>query len=193
MPIFRESGGSFAPVKRLDINDAGVIKRMAAAWIVDEGVFKKLFPTEPVRMDDSPIFDIDGSIRRFDGFDYNPTTGRHRAWSLNIRIPILDNSGLGAITSSLIVVTNGGNPQPIQYRVDNINSIVARPNGDAPDSISLPANGATPLSIMWYSSARWITIPYDDALVGTALDIRIEVTARGTTYFYDTSATLIAI
>ncbi|RKO74336.1 hypothetical protein C5E04_18615 [Pectobacterium parmentieri] len=193
MPIFRENAGVFAPVKQLNINDGGTVKRVAAAWVNDGGVFKKLFPTEPVNMEDSPIFDIDGSIHRFDGFDYNPATGRHSAWSLNIRIPILDNSGLGAVTSSLIVVTNGGNSQPIQYRADNINSVVVRPNGDAPNSISLPANGSTPLSIMWYSSARWITIPYDAELVGTALDIRIEVTARGTTYFYDTSATLIAV
>lgn len=56
MPIFRESGGSFSLVKRLDINDAGAIKRVAAAWINDGGVFKKLFPTEPVDIADSSIF-----------------------------------------------------------------------------------------------------------------------------------------
>ncbi|MCA6941308.1 hypothetical protein LF927_08940 [Pectobacterium polaris] len=193
MPIFRESGGAFTPVKRIDINDAGVIKRVAAGWIADGGVFKKLFPTEPVNMEDSPIFDIEGAINRFEGFDYNPATGRHGAWSLNIRIQILDTSGLGAVTSSLIILTKDGKPQQIQYRLGSVSSIVVRPNGDAPDSISLPHNGTTPLSIMWYSEARWITIPYNAALIGTVLDIRIEVTARGVTYFYDTSATLIAI
>ncbi|QHQ16234.1 hypothetical protein GMW39_10375 [Pectobacterium parmentieri] len=193
MPVFRESGGSFAPVKQLNINDGGTVKRVTAAWINDGGVFKKLFPTEPVNMEDSPIFDIEGAIHRFEGFDYNPATGRNGAWSLNIRIPILGTSGLGAVTSSLIILTQDGNPQQIQYHVGSVSSIVVRPNGDAPDSISLPHNGTTPLSIMWYSELRLITIPYNAALIGTVLDIRIEVTARGVTYFYDTSATLIDI
>ncbi|WP_233979541.1 hypothetical protein [Pectobacterium versatile] len=193
MPIFRESEGSFAPVKQLNINDGGTVKRVTAAWINDGGVFKKLFPTEPVNMEDSPIFDIEGAIHRFEGVDYNPATGRNGAWSLNIRIPILGTSGLGAVTSSLIILTQDGNPQQIQYHVGSVSSIVVRPNGDAPDSISLPHNGTTPLSIMWYSELRLITIPYNAALIGTVLDIRIEVTARGVTYFYDTSATLIDI
>ncbi|MBQ4776218.1 hypothetical protein [Pectobacterium versatile] len=193
MPIFRESGGSFAPVKQLNINDGGTVKRVAAAWVNDGGVFKKLFPTEPVNMEDSPIFDIGGAIHRFEGVDYNPATGRNGAWGLNIRIPILGTSGLGAVTSSLIIITQDGNPQQIRYHLGGYASIAVRPNGDAPDSISPPHNGTTPLSIMWHSEARWITIPYNAALIGTVLDIRIEVTARGVTYFYDTSATLIDI
>ena len=62
MPIFRESGGVFVPVKQLSINDGGTVKRVKAAWINDGGVFIKLLPTEPDDIADSPIFDADNLV-----------------------------------------------------------------------------------------------------------------------------------
>lgn len=189
MPIFRESGGSFAPVKRLDINDVGVIKRVVAAWINDGGVFKKLFPTEPVDIADSPIFDADNSVKRWSGM----TVSAQKYWMMEISIPVIDAAAFGQFTSSNIIVTRSGNAQPVQLRADNITWVTELPDGTVQNALSPPLNSSTPIRIAWGNSARWITIPYDAELVGTALDIRIEVTARGTTYFYDTSATLIAI
>ncbi|MGQ5289827.1 hypothetical protein ACULN0_10795 [Pectobacterium actinidiae] len=77
MPIFRESGGSFSPVKRLDINDAGTIKRVAAAWINDGGTFKKIFPSY-TEQDASLGYDTDNASVTWQSYTsgyYNNTGG----------------------------------------------------------------------------------------------------------------------
>ncbi|UUE37980.1 hypothetical protein L0Y26_08745 [Pectobacterium aroidearum] len=189
MPIFRESGGSFSLVKRLDINDAGTIKRVAAAWINDGGVFKKLFPTEPVDIADSPIFDADNSVKRWTGM----TVSTQKYWMMEISIPVIDAAAFGQFTSSNIIVTRDGNAQPVQLRADNITWITERPDGTVQNALSPPLNSSTPIRIAWRNDARWITIPYDAGIVGSVTNIRIEIVASGTLYFYDIAATLIAI
>ncbi|UUE56483.1 hypothetical protein [Pectobacterium aroidearum] len=189
MPIFRESGGVFVPFKQLSINDGGTVKRVKAAWINDGGVFKKLFPTEPVDIADSPIFNAANSVKRW----FSSTISSQKYWMLEINIPVIDGAALGQVTSSNVIVTNAADPQPIQYRISNIVAVTERPDGDAPNSVSPPQNSSTPIGVRWFGDARWITIPYNAVLVGTVLSIRIEISAGGTLYFYDTSATLIAI
>ncbi|MEI7174852.1 hypothetical protein [Pectobacterium carotovorum] len=189
MPIFRESGGAFSPVKRLDINDAEVIKRVAAAWIVDDGVFKKLFPTEPVDIAESPIFDADNSVKRWTSM----TVSAQKYWMMEVSIPVVDAAAFGQFTSSNIIVTRSGNAQPVQLRADNIAWVTERPDGTVQNALSPPANASTPIRIAWRNDARWITIPYSAGIVGSVISIRIEIFASGVLYFYDTSATLIAI
>ncbi|RUR94691.1 hypothetical protein PB16LOC_00988 [Pectobacterium versatile] len=58
MPLFRESGGGFASVKRLDINNNGTIKNVVAAWVCDNGTFKPVFPNERQYHDPSAYYDI---------------------------------------------------------------------------------------------------------------------------------------
>ncbi|UFT92815.1 hypothetical protein [Pectobacterium carotovorum] len=58
MPLFRESGGVFAPAQRLDINDSGTIKNVVAAWICDNGVFKPVFPNEREYHDPAAYYDM---------------------------------------------------------------------------------------------------------------------------------------
>ncbi|GKV75506.1 hypothetical protein PEC106568_06800 [Pectobacterium carotovorum subsp. carotovorum] len=58
MPLFRESGGVFAPVQRLDINDSGTIKNVVAAWVCDAGVFKPVFPNERQYHDPSAYYNM---------------------------------------------------------------------------------------------------------------------------------------
>ncbi|URG50638.1 hypothetical protein IG609_009125 [Pectobacterium quasiaquaticum] len=58
MPLFRESGGVFAPIQRLDINDNGTIKNVIAAWVCDNGTFKPVFPNERQYHDPSAYYDI---------------------------------------------------------------------------------------------------------------------------------------
>ncbi|AYH09435.1 hypothetical protein C5E24_06885 [Pectobacterium parmentieri] len=186
MPIFRESGGSFSPVKRLDINDAGPIKRVAAAWINDGGVFKKLFPTEPVDMADSPFFDTNNSFILWDRQNIN----QEDYWSLRINIPVIDAESFGNFTSSRIIVTRGGIAQPIQLRIF-LTVPIEHQNGIVENALSPPMNASTPLTVMWRSSSRWVFIPYDPGIAGSTTNIRIEVAASGTLYFYDTAATLI--
>ncbi|MEI7411047.1 hypothetical protein [Pectobacterium aroidearum] len=189
MPIFRESGGVFVPVKQLSINDGGTVKRVRAAWINDGGVFKKLFPTEPVDIADSPIFDADNSVKRWTGM----TVSTQKYWMMEISIPVIDAAAFGQFTSSNIIVTRDGNAQPVQLRADNITWITERQDGTVQNALSPPANASTPVRIAWRNDARWITIPYDAGIVGSVTNIRIEIVASGTLYFYDTAVTLIAI
>ncbi|TKY80172.1 hypothetical protein R0L47_09835 [Pectobacterium polonicum] len=78
MPLFRESGGVFAPAQRLDINDSGTIKNVVAAWICDNGVFKPVFPNEREYHDPAAYYDM------------------ANAWSVTIaRAPAAEESGLG--------------------------------------------------------------------------------------------------
>jgi hypothetical protein len=86
----RPSGGLFSPVKRLDINDAGTIKRAVAAWINDGGVFKKLFPAGPVDIADSDIFDADNSVKRWTGM----TVSAQKYWMIEISIPVVASGTL---------------------------------------------------------------------------------------------------
>ncbi|MEL0577080.1 hypothetical protein AACK17_00815 [Pectobacterium punjabense] len=58
MPLFREFGGVFAPIQRLDINDNGAIKNVVAAWVCDDGVFKPIFPNERQYHDPSAYYNI---------------------------------------------------------------------------------------------------------------------------------------
>ncbi|MEF9675017.1 hypothetical protein QX227_02795 [Pectobacterium aroidearum] len=189
MPIYRESGGVFVPVKQLSINDGGTVKRVKAAWINDGGVFKKLFPTEPVDIADSPIFDADNSVKRWTGM----TVSTQKYWMMEISIPVIDAAAFGQFTSSNIIVTRDGNAQQVQLRADNITWITERPDGTVQNALSPPLNSSTPIRIAWRNDARWITIPYDAGIVGSVTNIRIEIIASGTLYFYDIEATLIAI
>lgn len=189
MPIFRESGGVFVPVKQLSINDGGTVKRVRAAWINDGGVFKKLFPTEPVDIADSSIFDADNSIKRWTLM----TVSSQKFWMMEISIPVIDAAAFGQFTSSNIIVTRDGNAQPVQLRADNITWVTERPDGTVQNALSPPINSSTPIRVAWGNSARWITIPYSAGIVGSVISIRIEIFASGVPYFYDTAATLIAI
>ncbi|KGA39006.1 hypothetical protein KU75_25285 [Pectobacterium odoriferum] len=190
MPIFRESGGSFAPVKRIDINDAGVIKRVAAAWIVDEGVFKKLFPTEPVDMADSDIFDIEKTA-----IDWGAGGSvNEKYWSFNFAILAAAGISLKRTVSSRVTVKIGGAAQVVRYLVGGWGGAETRADGIADNAVSVHPGDPTSLRLGWQQEFRAIHILYDQALVGSVTDIRIELTdASGGSYFYDTSATLIAI
>ncbi|MBN3188632.1 hypothetical protein H4F64_00195 [Pectobacterium brasiliense] len=67
-------------------------------------MFKKLFPTEPVDIADSPIFDADNSIKRWTSM----TVSSQKFWMMEISIPVIDAAAFGQFTSSNIIVMRAG-------------------------------------------------------------------------------------
>ncbi|MEI7341191.1 hypothetical protein WCT87_06860 [Pectobacterium brasiliense] len=190
MPIFRESGGVFVPVKQLSINDGGTVTRVRAAWINDGGVFKKLFPTEPVDMADSDIFDVEKST-----IDWGPgASGNEKYWSFNCVIPAAPGISLPQTSSSRVTIKIGEHAQTIRFLVGGWGGRETRSDGIAENAVSVHPSDSTRVSLGWHGTYMAIHIIYDPSMVGSVTTIKIELTdASGGSYFYDTSATLFAI
>ncbi|MCA6927930.1 hypothetical protein [Pectobacterium versatile] len=58
MPLFRESGGVFAPANELSVVQSGAFKSVVAAWVCDNGVFKPVFPNDREYHDPSAYYDM---------------------------------------------------------------------------------------------------------------------------------------
>lgn len=59
MPLYqRTTGGGFAPVNSLSVNQAGDFKNVTAAWVFVDGEFKQVFPNERDYQDPSAYYDI---------------------------------------------------------------------------------------------------------------------------------------
>ncbi|MBI0554565.1 hypothetical protein F6Q06_08690 [Pectobacterium parmentieri] len=91
MPLFRESGGVFAPIQRLDINDNGAIKNVIAAWVCDNGTFKPVFPNERQYHDPSAYYDISNATNP--SVQKTTDTARQEAWLISpCHIPVFSTA-----------------------------------------------------------------------------------------------------
>ncbi|MBT9428944.1 hypothetical protein [Candidatus Symbiopectobacterium endolongispinus] len=58
MPLFRKSGGTFAPVNSLKMKHDDTFKNVQAMWVNDGGVFKKVYPGGPIDAGTSGVIDV---------------------------------------------------------------------------------------------------------------------------------------
>ncbi|AUH00842.1 hypothetical protein CWC46_14110 [Prodigiosinella confusarubida] len=172
MPIYRKnSGGVFAPVTALNINDSGKFKSVAAAWINDNGTFKKIFPatpSEPVQWDPSEgnSLYITPSTSTWvtmtqtgDGFAFYPTGTDYQLTSS--QVVAIDDDDM-----EYSMATNGTEAYKTPY----------------PNPVSFKAK-VTPIRLGLNFSGFYL----NGFFVGRAVRFRFDWRYRGIDYFYITN------
>ncbi|MGG7447255.1 hypothetical protein ACQ3G7_14395 [Kosakonia oryzendophytica] len=109
MPIFRKTtGGHFAPVTDLNINEGGEFKSVVAAWVNDGGMFKKVFP-DIAYADPTADYDIAGATIPTLTLSRTSESAAQNAWKINrLFIPLkesLTSDNTDVNWSSLDIVT----------------------------------------------------------------------------------------
>ncbi|MDE8755696.1 hypothetical protein PZA22_14525 [Pectobacterium polaris] len=148
MPLFRESGGVFAPAQRLDINDSGTIKNVVAAWVCDGTVFKPVFPNEREYRDPSGYYDManasGGTITRAEPVIENGYG--FRGWKLaECRIPFSGaTNDVDWSLNEVIVIATG----------DALTCDALSTGGNQPSCKSIEYNGGNTVNLGSYVSTN---------------------------------------
>ncbi|PWC10638.1 hypothetical protein B4923_16080 [Brenneria roseae subsp. americana] len=155
MPIYRKtSGGVFATVSALNINDDGTFKPVTAAWINDNGTFKKVFPGDTEYEDPSAYYDIANATTLTLTQGIASETTNRLSWIANsVQIPLLSNLASNGIdvdwsyfeyivveTGEIVPVdmfsTSGAQPTALGVKYDSGTASVLRQSTGAYQTLS---------------------------------------------------------
>ncbi|MFE8049331.1 hypothetical protein [Brenneria goodwinii] len=195
MPIYRKtSGGVFAPVSALNINDGGEFKPVTTAWVNDNGIFKQVFP-DPAPVDASAgPYDVSSAIGSMSGSDTiwfgrwaggmsgvvarMPLIGTQTPTITSSKLAILDDSG-NKISFYTIRAYSGG-VYTLSVLVDEVDDILSYETDGSTGNVYMVI-----VAPEFLNNYRGVYLNKSDYPAGSKIQMRWEWSVGGKSYYFN--------